>query len=556
MTHGWLDRAVGIVIALITGGAAVVLWFAVSVEATPASQAPAKGALFGVWHLFYNTRVPPPQVLTGAVALAVLLAGGIALLERRASNKSRRSTNHRTTPLAPKVVMAATRGQYHGEVTVTVLIPAHNEELLLPGTLESLFSQSRPPERVIVVADNCTDATVQIAREHGVDVFEPVDNAQKKAGALNQALRHVLPGQGLNDVVMVMDADTTLDDGFLEVAVRAFTNDRGLMAVGGLFHGGEGFGLIGQLQRNEYIRYARELRRRRGRVFVLTGTASIFRPEALRLIADNRGVTIPGVHGDVYDTAALTEDNELTIALKSLGGLLVSPAECTVVTEVMPTPRALWVQRLRWERGALDNIGAYGLHPSTARYWAQQLGLGYSVIAFTLFLLLVAIMALAADVWIWFPFWLGLGMVFLIERVVTVWNGGWRARLLALSFFPELALDLFLDIIYVKGIIDITLGRKAKWGHVPAAKPVTAAHRSAVVIGIILLGVPTGILLPQSVLRSQFFAVLAALVAINTVMYAVMAVAKILPKVYLSNFLHRSNRRAETRSIHPDTPAY
>ena len=57
------------------------------------------------------------------------------------------------------------------------------------------------------------------------------------------------------------------------------------MAVGGLFYGEEGSGLIGQFQRNEYIRYAREMRRRRGRVFVLTGTASLFRPVALRTVA-------------------------------------------------------------------------------------------------------------------------------------------------------------------------------------------------------------------------------------------------------------------------------
>lgn len=277
---------------------------------------------------------------------------------------------------------------------------------------------------------------------------------------------------------MVMDADTTLDDGFLDVAVRAFTSDRALMAVGALFYGEEGFGLIGQLQRNEYLRYARELRRRRGRVFILTGTASIFRPQALRGIAGNRGVTIPGTHGDVYDTAALTEDNEVTIALKSLGGLMMSPAQCTVVTELMPTLRTLWRQRLRWERGAIDNIGAHGLHPQTTRYWAQQLGLGYSVIAFAAFLLLMVIMALAVDAWIWFPYWLGIGTIFLVERVVTVWKGGWRARLLALSFLPELAYDMFLDVIYVKGIIDITLGRKANWDHVPPANRDAAADRN------------------------------------------------------------------------------
>ena len=133
------------------------------------------------------------------------------------------------------------------------------------------------------------------------------------------------------------------------------------MAVGGLFYGEEGGGLIGQFQRNEYTRYARDISRRRGRVFVLTGTASIFRPHALRTVAAERGRAIPGIPGDVYDTLVLTEDNELTLALKSLGALMASPPRCTVVTELMQTWRALWAQRLRWQRGAVENLGDYGL---------------------------------------------------------------------------------------------------------------------------------------------------------------------------------------------------
>jgi len=61
-----------------------------------------------------------------------------------------------------------------------------------------------------------------------------------------------------------------------------------------------------------------------------------------------------------------------------------------------------------------------------------------------------------------------------------------------------------------------------------------------------------GLLLPQSFLGSPVFAVLAAFVAINTVMYLALAIAKILPKVYLSDHLPNGNRRSETRSIHPD----
>jgi cellulose synthase/poly-beta-1,6-N-acetylglucosamine synthase-like glycosyltransferase len=175
---------------------------------------------------------------------------------------------------------------------------------------------------------------------------------------------------------------------------------------------------------------------------------------------------LPGKHGDVYDTIALTEDNELTLAIKSLGGLMISPSQCTVVTEVMPTWSALWVQRLRWQRGALENLGSYGMTPATFRYWAQQLGIGYGVIALTSYSTLIAVMVMALNGWIWFPFWIGLGLLFVAERVVTVWKGGWQARLLSVLLLPELFFAVVLNAVYVRGIVDITIGRRARWQHV------------------------------------------------------------------------------------------
>ncbi|QGG97103.1 glycosyltransferase [Actinomarinicola tropica] len=431
--------------------------------------------LLGIWSVSYEPRAPSVATVVGSVALGVVFAAAAALVERIVLDRSRRSNDGTTKVLAPRVVMAATRGVYAGPVTVTVLIPAHDEAASIGATLRSLQMQEPAPDRVIVVADNCTDDTADIARAHGAEVFVTVGNEHKKAGALNQVLRGLLGDMGDNDVVMCMDADTVLDAGFLEAGIQRFTNDRALMAIGGLFYGEEGHGLLGQLQRNEYVRYSREIRRRRGRVFVLTGTASMFRARALRTVAANRGGLLPGVEGDVYDVIALTEDNELTLAIKSLGGLMASPDRCRVVTELMPTWRHLWTQRLRWQRGALENLGAYGPAPSMLRYWAQQLGIGYSVIALSSFWLLILLTVLSSDGWIWFPFWIGVGGIFAVDRVVSVWSGGRRARLLALLIVPELLYDVFLDVVYVKGILDITFARTADWGHVRRDQPELAA---------------------------------------------------------------------------------
>lgn len=63
-----------------------------------------------------------------------------------------------------------------------------------------------------------------------------------------------------------------------------------------------------------------------------------------------------------------------------------------------------------------------------------------------------------------------------------------------------------------------------------------------------------GIVLPESTLRSDWFAVLAAFVAINTVMYVALALAKTLPKLYPRDWLPRTYVRSQTRSIYPDAP--
>jgi glycosyltransferase involved in cell wall biosynthesis len=93
---------------------------------------------------------------------------------------------------------------------ITVLIPAHNEAAGISDTLESLKSQTQPPDRVVVVADNCTDATGEIALALGAEVIRTVGNTDKKAGALNFALEGLLPGANPEDMILVQDADSQL----------------------------------------------------------------------------------------------------------------------------------------------------------------------------------------------------------------------------------------------------------------------------------------------------------------------------------------------------------
>ncbi len=419
--------------------------------------------------LVYSTPTPMLVVagLVTVVALVVLVWGLDAWAAKRVTDPARGPGDVIARPLRDEAVNT----RPSGHVAVTALIPARNEALHIAATLESLRSQTVPPAAVWVIADNCTDDTAEVAHAHGADVYTTVDNQHRKAGGLNQLLARLLPTMGPLDAVLVMDADTVMVDDFLERAAMEFDALPDLDAVGGVFVGDDSAGLLSQLQRNEYLRYGREISRRKGRVFVLTGTASLFRADALAAVAAARGSVLPGTSGDVYDTFSLTEDNELTIALKTLGARMISPRACRVTTELMPTWRDLWHQRQRWQRGALENIGMYGLSSATARYWTQQLALGYGVLALAAYLAITVLAYFAFGVLTVVVFWAIIGALFTVERTVTVWPGGWHARLLAAPLVIELVYATFLQFVYVKSLIDIALGRSKHWNAATVGTP-------------------------------------------------------------------------------------
>ena len=100
-----------------------------------------------------------------------------------------------------------------------LLVPAHNEERLLPGLLASIGQLAYPPERytVLVVADNCTDHTARLARQAGAACLERrTAHPSSKAQALRYATQvlAVRPGWA-QTVVCVLDADCRLDPQFL-----------------------------------------------------------------------------------------------------------------------------------------------------------------------------------------------------------------------------------------------------------------------------------------------------------------------------------------------------
>ncbi|MGW5658444.1 glycosyltransferase [Streptomyces humi] len=340
------------------------------------------------------------------------------------------------------------------------VIPAHNEAGRIGAAVAALRAQSRALGPIVVVADNCTDATADVARRAGARVVESVGNRHKKAGALNQVLEQVLDGLGDGDLVLVQDADTTLVPSFVASAVDAMATDVG--AVGGIFYGEPGGGLLGVLQRIEFQRYAREIARRAYRADVLTGTATVFRVSTLRRIRQARLDGLIGGGTSYYSLASLTEDDEITKAVRTIGCRTVSPAGCRVVTEVMTTVPKLWHQRMRWQRGALENLRDYGWTRVTAPYFVRQILMGLSVLALGLYLVFTGWM-LARGRPEFSPFWVAIGLVFVAEKVVTARGAGVRSQILAGTLVVELVYDLFQHAVYLRSLWDMARRREERW---------------------------------------------------------------------------------------------
>ncbi len=102
---------------------------------------------------------------------------------------------------------------------VAVLIPAHNEAEDIRGTLLTIIPQLTEVDRVIAIADNCTDQTAAIARASGALVIERINpNLRGKGYALDYALRFIKSEPP--DVVVVIDADCIVHPGTIDRIAR------------------------------------------------------------------------------------------------------------------------------------------------------------------------------------------------------------------------------------------------------------------------------------------------------------------------------------------------
>ena len=231
--------------------------------------------------------------------------------------------------------------------TVTVLIPAHNEESVIVQTVTSVLASDLKDLRIIVVNDGSADRTGELldenfSRQPRVRIIHQVNRG--KAAALNLAM-----SLADTDIVVTIDADTEIEPDAVSKLVRHFSDPK-VGAVAGNVKVGNRSRWLTRWQALEYI----TSQNMEKRAFDLLNCITVV-PGALGAW---RKKAIEAAGGITADTVA--EDADLTIAIRRLGWRISYDEEAIAWTEAPETAGQLIRQRFRWTFGTLQSFWKHG----------------------------------------------------------------------------------------------------------------------------------------------------------------------------------------------------
>jgi glycosyltransferase involved in cell wall biosynthesis len=231
---------------------------------------------------------------------------------------------------------------------LAVLVPAHNERLAIEATLVSIFRQLKPHDRVVVVADNCSDETADIARRAGAEVIVRSNaNLRGKGYALDCGIRH-LERTGAPSVVIFVDADCQLYDRCIEKLARTSVQTARPVQAAYLMTPPQPAQLTASIV--SFAWKVRDLVRplgwqRLGLPCQLSGSGMAFPWEILKL------ANLASDH--------LTEDVKLGLDLTIAGKPPLFCPDALVTSKVIAGRAPSPAQRARWEHGMLAIMVSY-----------------------------------------------------------------------------------------------------------------------------------------------------------------------------------------------------
>ena len=234
------------------------------------------------------------------------------------------------------------------EASAVIVIPAHDEAEVIGNTLQTLQAAMSENMRILVVADNCRDATADIARDHGAEVIERT-SAQDRGKGFALAFAAERLSAVPPDVLVVLDADCFIDRASLRNLVdSAAMSGRPSQAINLLRPDRRSSPLVqlstfGFMLKN--LVRQRGLQRLAGRVH-LTGTGMAMPFRLFRASTKTR--------------SSIVEDLSLGLELAAAGHPPMLASDATVSSE-SSTEQGTLVQRRRWEGGFISTALPRGL---------------------------------------------------------------------------------------------------------------------------------------------------------------------------------------------------
>ena len=232
---------------------------------------------------------------------------------------------------------------FAGLPSVTVIVPAYNEEKVIVPTVQSILASDYGNLSCIVVDDGSTDGTLRVLdKAFGNDprVRVLTQANQGKWQALNLAFQRVD-----SEIAVCVDADTRIAPDAIDNIVRPFADSK-VAAVAGTVVVANTSNLLTKFQSIEYItaqQIGRRAQEHLNGILVVPGALGAWRIDAVRDVG-------------FYSNETLTEDADLTIWLRR-GGYRVAYAEnARSRTEAPADIRSLLKQRLRWSFGNLQTL--------------------------------------------------------------------------------------------------------------------------------------------------------------------------------------------------------
>jgi cellulose synthase/poly-beta-1,6-N-acetylglucosamine synthase-like glycosyltransferase len=292
------------------------------------------------------------KILLGAAAIFLLLPATVLFVEVILAIPRRRN---KTTDI-------------HARQRLAILMPAHNEALVIAESLMSVIPQLRETDRLLVVADNCTDETSAIASATGAEVIIRTDLAHRGKGyALDYGIRHL--ALDAPDLVIVIDSDCRVAPRSIDLlAQRCAMSNRPVQALY-LMSAGEDAGF--KMRVAEFAWTIKNYVRPLGLLRVslpcqLMGTGMAF-PWACISTAK-------------LATAHIVEDLQLGIDLAQAGFPPVFCPEALVTSRFPTTTEGARGQRMRWEHGHLSVI----LTEAPRLLWESAKSLNFNTLAMAL----------------------------------------------------------------------------------------------------------------------------------------------------------------------------